>query len=83
MDKNKKRPASESIQAYDLLKKHHKFLRDSDSEDEDSENPSRQKKEEHRGEELAKKYYSKLYKEYALVNLERFEKGQIGCRWRT
>jgi len=32
---------------------------------------------------MAKKYYDKLYKEYALVDLRRFEKGQIGCRWRT
>lgn len=32
---------------------------------------------------MAKKYYSKLYKEYALVDLSRFETGQIGCRWRT
>jgi protein FRA10AC1 len=32
---------------------------------------------------MAKKYYSKLYKEYALVDLSRYETGQIGCRWRT
>lgn len=24
-----------------------------------------------------------MYKDYVLVNLQRFEKGQIGCRWRT
>jgi hypothetical protein len=35
--KDKKRTATENLQKYDLLKKHHQFLRDSDSEDEDKE----------------------------------------------
>lgn len=65
-----------------MLRKHHQFLRDSDSSDESQEERRLDLKQK-KGEELAKKYYDKLYKEYALVNLQRFEKGQIGCRWRT
>ncbi len=32
---------------------------------------------------MAKKYYDKLYKEYVIVDLSKYEKAQIGCRWRT
>lgn len=33
--KDRKRPAAESLQTLDVLKKHHKFLRESDEEEED------------------------------------------------
>ena len=32
---------------------------------------------------LAKKYYDKLFKEYAIADLSRYEEGAIGMRWRT
>lgn len=32
---------------------------------------------------MAKRYYDKLYKEFVLVNLAKFETGQVGCRWRS
>lgn len=32
---------------------------------------------------MAKKYYAKLFKEYAIVDLSQYESGRIGCRWRT
>ncbi len=32
---------------------------------------------------LAKKYYDKLFKEYAIADLSRYEDGAIGLRWRT
>ena len=32
---------------------------------------------------LAKKYYDKLFKEYAIADLSRYEEGAIGLRWRT
>ncbi len=35
MADKRKRSAAETIQQYDLLKKHHKFLRESSDEDED------------------------------------------------
>lgn len=51
-----------------MLRKHHQFLRDSDSSDESHEDRRLDLKQK-KGEELAKIYYEKLYKEYALVNL--------------
>mmetsp|Transcript_3898 Transcript_3898/g.10074 ORF Transcript_3898/g.10074 Transcript_3898/m.10074 type:complete len:306 (+) Transcript_3898:83-1000(+) len=34
-------------------------------------------------ERVAKKYYDRLFKEYAIADLARFESGHIGLRWRT
>eukprot|EP01138_Halocafeteria_seosinensis_P001372 gb/GECG01001408.1/.p1 GENE.gb/GECG01001408.1/~~gb/GECG01001408.1/.p1 ORF type:complete len:369 (+),score=65.73 gb/GECG01001408.1/:1-1107(+) len=33
--------------------------------------------------QLARKYYNRLFKEYALCNLDRYKSGEIGLRWRT
>jgi protein FRA10AC1 len=35
------------------------------------------------GELIAKKYYDKLFKEFAIIDLSRYKTGQIGMRWRT
>ena len=32
---------------------------------------------------IAKRYYDKLFKEYALADLSRYKEGKIGFRWRT
>ncbi|EFN56799.1 hypothetical protein CHLNCDRAFT_22127 [Chlorella variabilis] len=32
---------------------------------------------------LAKRYYSKLFKEYAIADLSRYREGRVGLRWRT
>ena len=32
---------------------------------------------------LARRYYSKLYREYALADLSRYKEGAVGLRWRT
>lgn len=32
---------------------------------------------------MARKYYDQLYKEYAIIDLSRYEEGMIGLRWRT
>jgi protein FRA10AC1 len=32
---------------------------------------------------LAQRYYAKLYREYAIVDLSRYREGKIGMRWRT
>ena len=32
---------------------------------------------------LAKKYYDKLFKEYALADFSRYKEGKVGFRWRT
>jgi len=78
---NKKRPASDKadISEYELLKKNHKFVRD---EEEDEKLDVKKSSKEDYGKILAKKYYDKLYKEYAVVDLSRYETAQIGMRWR-
>lgn len=60
------------------MKKHHKFLRE-----DDNDKPVYRPNKEEYGELLARKYYAKLYKEYAIVDLQQYEQGRIGCRWRT
>ena len=32
---------------------------------------------------MARKFYNKLFKEYALVDLSRYQEGRLGLRWRT
>ena len=32
---------------------------------------------------MARKYYNRLYKEYAIVDLTHYERNQIGMRWRV
>lgn len=32
---------------------------------------------------MARRYYNKLYKEYAIIDLSRFKEGRYGLRWRT
>jgi hypothetical protein len=32
---------------------------------------------------LAKKYYARLFKEYALADLSRYKESKVGLRWRT
>ncbi|EAR98076.2 folate-sensitive fragile site protein FRA10AC1 (macronuclear) [Tetrahymena thermophila SB210] len=65
---------------FQILKEHHKFLRD---DEKDSQIQYSNPTQEQYGEILAKKYYEKLYKEYAIIDLSRYETGQIGMRWQT
>ncbi|KAI9323292.1 hypothetical protein BX666DRAFT_1873352 [Dichotomocladium elegans] len=46
------------------------------SDDEDDENQSWEKR-------LAKKYYDRLFKEYAICELKYYKDGKIALRWRT
>lgn len=32
---------------------------------------------------IAKRYYDKLFKEYAICELKRYKEGKIAMRWRT
>lgn len=32
---------------------------------------------------MARRYYNKLYKEYAIIDLTRYKEGKFGLRWRT
>ncbi|KAF9116014.1 hypothetical protein BGX27_005247 [Mortierella sp. AM989] len=56
----------------DILVKNHRFLRS----EEDDQDLTWEKR-------LAKKYYDKLFKEYALVELKHYKEGRIAMRWRN
>ncbi|CAO0797058.1 unnamed protein product [Mucor circinelloides] len=56
----------------DVIQENHKFVR-SDVDDEDLT----------WGQRVAKKYYDKLFKEYAICELKYYKEGKIALRWRT
>ncbi|KAJ3222894.1 hypothetical protein HK099_001779 [Clydaea vesicula] len=55
----------------DILKEHHLFIRDEESEDGSWES------------RVSKKYYDKLFKEYCVANLALYKEGKIAMRWRV
>ena len=78
----------------DELKKHHRFLREDDDDDDKKEEETgtrRRRGEEeeamslllNEGERVAKKYEGKLFKEYAIPDLSRWDTQGVGLRWRT
>ena len=56
----------------DVLRENHRFIR-SEADDDLSQWEKR----------MAKKYYDKLFKEYAIADLSGYKKGKVGLRWRT
>lgn len=56
------------------LRAHHEFVRD---EEKDRASWSRWETR------MAARYYRKLHKEYAVVDLSRYREGKCGLRWRT
>jgi hypothetical protein len=56
----------------DVLREHHRFIRE-----DEGEAPASYE------ERLAAKYYSKLFKEYAIADLRHYKEQRIGLRWRT
>ncbi|KAK0500164.1 folate-sensitive fragile site protein Fra10Ac1-domain-containing protein [Armillaria luteobubalina] len=58
---------------FEILKASHKFLR----EDEDNEKDSSWE------DKLASKYYSSLYREFAVCDLKHYKSGNFALRWRT
>ncbi|KAK5575121.1 hypothetical protein RB653_010377 [Dictyostelium firmibasis] len=75
--KNKKKLDNEKYKDfktdYQILKENHQFLRDDNDESIDQLTWE---------EKLAKTYYDRLYKEYAIIDLSRYKSGEIGLRWR-
>ncbi|KAG0026613.1 hypothetical protein BGZ81_006213, partial [Podila clonocystis] len=63
---------SSSKTELEILRENHRFLR---SAEDDKDLPWEKR--------LAKKYYDKLFKEYALVELKYYREGRIAMRWRT
>ncbi|CAD5216074.1 unnamed protein product [Bursaphelenchus okinawaensis] len=68
------RDSSKDRGIYDIIKENHRFLWGNEDLTDVAKDWDKQ---------LAKKYYDKLYKEYCIADLSRFEKNQIGLRWRT
>lgn len=66
-----KRKTSKYKTDRDIIRENHRFL----WEDEDEAHTW--------GEQLAKKYYDRLFKEYCLCDLTRYKDKKIGMRWRT
>jgi len=58
---------------FDILKASHKFLRDEDEKAKDL----------NWNEQVAKKYYSSLYREFAVCDLKHYKSGNFCIRWRT
>lgn len=83
-DKNSEKPLPKS--EMEVLRQFHQFVRD-DDEDID---PKLSTNDDY-GRMIARKYYDKLYKEYAIIDLSQYKTGKqimninhrIGMRWRT
>ncbi|ETW76424.1 hypothetical protein HETIRDRAFT_480555 [Heterobasidion irregulare TC 32-1] len=56
---------------FEILRASHKFLREDDAENLDW------------NEQLARKYYSSLFREFALCDLKHYKTGNFALRWRT
>jgi len=66
------RDSSQDKTDYDVVKQNHRFLWD----DVDESSLSWEQK-------LAKKYFSKLFKEYCVCDLSRYKENKVAMRWRT
>jgi protein FRA10AC1 len=59
----------------ELLRREFRFVRDEDEDAERGETDWRVR--------MSVRYYRKLFREYALADLSRYEEGRLGLRWRT
>lgn len=72
-----KRTQELPVTEFDILKASHKFLR------EDAEEAGSSSTNNAWNDQLAKKYYDSLYREFALCNLKHYKSGNFALRWRT
>lgn len=72
-----KRTQELPVTEFDILKASHKFLR------EDAEQAGSSSTNNAWNDQLAKKYYDSLYREFALCNLKHYKSGNFALRWRT
>ncbi|KAJ3131047.1 hypothetical protein HK100_006921 [Physocladia obscura] len=89
--------APQLISEVDILRTNHRFLRDGEADNiESSSDPQQQRSSSGNDtsgsndesfltweQRIAKKYYDKLFKEFAVANLERYKEGKVALRWRT
>ena len=69
------RTAPLSAQDLHALQTHHEFVRDDDAD--------RQLLDSSWERRMARKFYNKLFKEFALADLTRYREGRVGLRWRS
>ncbi|VUZ40176.1 unnamed protein product [Hymenolepis diminuta] len=69
--KDFKRDTSKDKRDIDVIKENSRFVWD------DKDNPETWE------EKLAKHYWDRLYKEYAIADLSRYKEGKLGLRWRS
>lgn len=69
------RGTEESFSDYSILKASHQFVRDDELDRAVFASDYKVR--------LARRYYDRLFKEYAIVDLSRWDTGQLGLRWRT
>lgn len=62
---------------WDVLRERHRFLRHDDEVPSSSEGGSSYE------DEVARRYYSHLFKEYAVADLKHYKSGAIALRWRS
>ncbi|KIM33245.1 hypothetical protein M408DRAFT_151578 [Serendipita vermifera MAFF 305830] len=62
---------------YDILKRNHRFLREDEHDDPAKDGQGSW------DEALARKFYSNLWKEYAVCDLKHYKSGNFSLRWRT
>ena len=76
MTENGKRMASDQVTSSDIevINDTHEFIRDDDKDRLHSEDWKVR---------MARRYYDKLYKEYAIIDLSRYREKVYGLRWRT
>ncbi|KAI6128931.1 folate-sensitive fragile site protein Fra10Ac1-domain-containing protein [Pisolithus croceorrhizus] len=77
-----KRTQEVPVTEFDILKASHKFLRD-DVEQAGSSTNNASSSSSSWNDQLAKKYYDTLYREFALCNLKHYKSGNFALRWRT
>eukprot|EP00775_Hariotina_reticulata_P006963 gene6962-biopygen8763 len=66
--------AAAAVTDEDVLRQHHRFLRGPADDDQAADSW---------GVRLAKRYYDRLFKEFAIADMSRYKESKIGMRWRT
>jgi protein FRA10AC1 len=70
---------------WDVLKERHRFLRDDEEEGQHNERhgQSGSRTETEYENEVAKRYYNHLFKEYAIADMKHYKTGNLALRWRS
>jgi Folate-sensitive fragile site protein Fra10Ac1 len=63
------------VSDFDVLRGSHQFIRDDEKDEEVFESDHKVR--------MARRYYDRLFREYAIIDLSRCAEGMIGMRWRT